>query len=196
MSDLACPLGDPSRCPVRTSLRDEPSRFHCAAGDCQHACQDFCFESAAGRLANVAEHHAAKLERFMVPFLCSVGIAGAVAFYLIWSMNRSVSALDQHVAAMQQTILVMGQDVRLMSGEMGSIGQATLQMAQQVEGIGDAVRGMEQHTQAMTASTQQMAYQLPHLVQTTAAMTQSMGRLGHDVGAMASPMRLFSGMWP
>ncbi len=173
-----------------------PSQLDCPLGDCRHACQDFCFESAAGRLADVAEQHAAKLERFMVPFLCSVGIAGAVAFYLIWSMNRSVSALDQHVAAMQQTILSMGTDVRRMADDMSGIGMATVQMAQRVEGIGEAVGGMEQHTAAMTSATAQMAQQLPLLVQTTAAMTQSMGRLGHDVGAMASPMRMFSGLWP
>ncbi len=173
-----------------------PSQLDCPLGDCRHACQDFCFESAAGRLADVAEQHAAKLERFMVPFLCSVGIAGAVAFYLIWSMNHSVAALDQHVAAMQQTILSMGTDVRRMADDMSGIGVATIRMANQVGSMSEAVNGIATHTEAMTASTQQMAHQLPHLVQTTAAMTQSMGRLGHDVGAMASPMRMFSGMWP
>jgi len=66
-----------------------------------------CMESAATRLADIAEINARRIERYRIPFLCAVGIAGVVAFCRVWSMSQSMRYLGQELRTMSGPMRMM-----------------------------------------------------------------------------------------
>ena len=43
------------------------------------------------------------------------------AFYFVWSMDRSISSMDEHMRVMRQAIAAMSRDVHSLTGQVSEI---------------------------------------------------------------------------
>ena len=160
-----------------------------------------CLDNSFDRFAGIFDRSVRRWERVIYPFLGVVGIAGLVAFYLVWSMNRHVGIMQHNISVITSQIETMTRAVGEINVSIQGMGHHMTRLANDVTAMTAAVEALKTHTREMSAHTLRMADSLPALVRNTERMTGSMYRLGHDIGRMAAPMdnapmRMFSEMMP
>jgi prophage DNA circulation protein len=120
-------------------------------------------EPAVCRLAEIAETNTRWVAHFMFPFLSAVGIAVIPAFYFMWSIERSISSMDEHMQTMRQAIAAMSRDVHSLTAQVSEIGQSAGSIARDVNGMTTNMPRLTEATGAMATDTRRIAGELPRL---------------------------------